>query len=275
MFRVFFDRANAFFLAIVVHTIFIVVLLVSLNWSSESISAKPTPNSQKVESIQAIVVDEAKLQTELTEMREHERMAREAEEARLRKLEQRAKTIERRRREEERKLAAAKKKFKKEQERQRKKVLEEKAREKAARKRKEEQERQRKAREKREAAKKEEERRRKEAEQALERKLAAEQTKRKQRLRDRYRREYIANIKLAVERNWISTTGVVKGLKCKLKVVQIPTGEVINVSVVVSSGNRAFDRSAVAAVFKSSPLPRPKDSSAFDRNIVLTFSPEN
>nr|VFK20526.1 MAG: colicin import membrane protein [Candidatus Kentron sp. LPFa] len=279
MFRFFLDKVNALFLAVVVHVIFVVILLVNLDWSS-----KPPTNSApnpKVEPIQAVVVDEARMQAELAKIREQERMARQAEEERLRKLEQKTKAIERRRKEEERRLAAAKKKFKDEQERQRKQAKAEKARKEAARKRKAE-ERRRKAKEKKEAAKKEalrkkkeEERKRKEAEQALERKLAAEQAKRAQRLRDRYRMAYVADIKSAVNRNWIKTAGATKGLQCKLKVVQIPTGEVIDVSVIESSGNAAFDRSAVAAVFKSSPLPSPRDPSIFDRNIVLTFSPED
>nr|VFK54888.1 MAG: Cell division and transport-associated protein TolA [Candidatus Kentron sp. TUN]VFK57697.1 MAG: Cell division and transport-associated protein TolA [Candidatus Kentron sp. TUN]VFK66479.1 MAG: Cell division and transport-associated protein TolA [Candidatus Kentron sp. TUN] len=282
MFRVFLDKFNALFLAIVVHVVFVMILLVSLDWSSKPMPTKSVLN-RKVESIQAVVIDEAKVQAELTKIREQEQMARQAEEARLRTLERRAKVAEKRRKEEERKLIAAKKKFKDEQKRQRKKkAREEKAKKEAARKRKKEQERQRKAKEKREAEKKkaarkkkEEERRRKEAKRALERKLAAEQAKRDQRLRDRYRMEYIADIKSVVEHNWIRTTGTGKGLKCKLKVTQTPSGEVVNVSIIASSGNTVFDRSAIVAVFKSSPLPRPKDPSAFDRNIILPFSSEN
>nr|VFJ59918.1 MAG: colicin import membrane protein [Candidatus Kentron sp. FW]VFJ66340.1 MAG: colicin import membrane protein [Candidatus Kentron sp. FW] len=273
MFRALLDKANALFFAIVVHVVFVLVLLVSLDWSSEPAPVKP--KRQEVESIQAVVVDEVKVQTELAKIKEQERKAHQAEEARLRRLEQKARAAERRRKEEERKLVAAKKKFKEEQERQRRKqAKEEKARKEAARKRK--------AEEKREAAekvareKKEEERKRGEAKQALERKLTAEKAERQrqQRLRDRYRMQYVADIKSAVERKWIRV-GNTKGLRCKLKVVQIPTGEVVDVSIIKSSGNTAFDRSAVAAVFKASPLPRPRDASVFDRVIILPFSPEN
>jgi len=279
MFRIFFDKANALFLAIAVHVAFVMILLVSLDWSSRPVSVQSAPPPLKVEPIQAVVVDEAKVQEELTKIKEQEQMARQAEEAHLRKIEQKAKAAERRRKEEERKLAAAKKKLKIEQERLRKKAKKEEAEKIAARKRKEKEEQQRKAKEealKKEAArkKKEEERERKEAEQALAQKLAEEQAKREQRLLDQYRMEYIVDIKSAVEHNWIRPAGTEPGLKCKLKVTQIPSGEVVDVSVIVSSGNSTFDRSAVAAVFKSSPLPSPRDSSAFDRNIVLTFSPE-
>nr|VFK37863.1 MAG: colicin import membrane protein [Candidatus Kentron sp. TC]VFK41691.1 MAG: colicin import membrane protein [Candidatus Kentron sp. TC] len=281
MFRLFLDKVSALFLAVVVHVVFVVVLLVNLDWSSKPTPTNSMPHARKVEPIQAVVVDEAKIQAELTKIEEHEQMVRQAEEERLRKLEEKTKAIERRRKEEERRLAIAKKKRKDEQERQRKQVKEEKARKEAARRR-EEEERKRKAKEKKEAAKKEAlrkkkeaERKRKEAERTLQRKLAAEQAKREQRLRDRYRMAYVVDIKSTVKRNWIRIVGATKGLKCKLKVAQIPTGEVIEVSVIESSGNAAFDRSAVAAVFKSSPLPLPKDPSVFDRNIVLTFNPED
>jgi colicin import membrane protein len=44
-----------------------------------------------------------------------------------------------------------------------------------------------------------------------------------------------------------------------------------------SSGIAAFDNSAVAAVYKSSPLPVPKDPQAFGvfRSFKLTLKPEN
>nr|VFK39187.1 MAG: colicin import membrane protein [Candidatus Kentron sp. SD]VFK39786.1 MAG: colicin import membrane protein [Candidatus Kentron sp. SD] len=287
MFRGFLNKANALFLAIVVHVAFVAILLVSLDWSFKPISTKLAPDSPRIEPIQAMVVDETKIEDELAKLKKQEQVARQAEETRLRELEQRAKAAEKRRKAEERKLADAKKKFEDERKRQREKIKKEKAKKEAERKRRKEQERRRKAKEKKakekeEAAKKaaarkkrEEERQRKEAERALESKLAEEQARREERLRDRYRREYVANIKSAVERNWIRTVATAKGLKCKLKVAQLPTGEVVDVSIIASSGNTAFDRSAVAAVFKSSPLPKPKDSSAFDRNVVLTFSPEN
>ena len=45
--------------------------------------------------------------------------------------------------------------------------------------------------------------------------------------------------------------------------------------VLKSSGNVAFDRSAVLAVRKSSPLPKPKDDRLFQREIVLDFTPDS
>jgi len=292
MFRTFTDRAKAFSFAIVVHAVFVAVLLLSFDWSPDPI---PQSKSREVDPIQAVVIDEKKIQAELAEIENRKRTESEAEKARLRKLEKQAEAARKRRQKEERKLAAAKKKFKEEQERQRKEKVKKEAarkqeaerrkREKAAkeaeRKRKEAEERQRKAEEKRkkeEAVRKkqEEERKRQEAEQVRQRKLAADKAKReRQRRLNRYRLQYITDIRSAIEHNWIRPPGMAKGLECKLKVTQIPGGEVADVKVISSSGNPAFDRSAVAAVYKASPLPKPRDPSMFDRNIVLIFNPEN
>ncbi|VFM95187.1 MAG: Cell division and transport-associated protein TolA [Candidatus Kentron sp. G] len=288
-FRSFTGKAKALFFAIAVHAAFIVVLLLNFDWSPEVMPPRSVPKQQKIEPIQAKVVDEAKVQAELAEIEKRKQMEREAEKARMQKLERQARAARERREKEERKLADIERKLKEKQEQKRK----EEAKREAERQRKEkaEKERRRKAEEKaakekaarKKAAaarkKKEQERKRQEAEKALQEKLAAEQAERdrqRQRLLDQYRLEYITDIKFAVERNWIRPPGAAKGLKCKLKVTQTQDGRVLDVSITVSSGNPGFDRSAVAAVFKASPLPKPRDSSVFDRNIVFTLlNPEN
>ena len=87
--------------------------------------------------------------------------------------------------------------------------------------------------------------------------------------------EYIGQIQATVNRNWIRPTGAGKGLKCTVKVAQIPGGEVHSVVITKSSGNVAFDRSVENAVLKSSPLPQPKDPSLFAREIIFEFEPED
>ena len=59
-----------------------------------------------------------------------------------------------------------------------------------------------------------------------------------------------------------------------MRVVQIPSGEVVQVEIVTSSGNVAFDRSIEEAALRSSPLPLPKDPSLFDRSIMIAFELE-
>jgi len=64
-------------------------------------------------------------------------------------------------------------------------------------------------------------------------------------------------------------------LSCKVKVNLIPSGDVMSVSVVKSSGNALFDNSVERAVRKASPLPVPKDPSVFKqfRSFTFVFAP--
>lgn len=48
-------------------------------------------------------------------------------------------------------------------------------------------------------------------------------------------------------------------LRAQISFSMLPDGTVQNPSVSVSSGNGAFDRSAISAVFKASPLPKPPE----------------
>jgi colicin import membrane protein len=56
-------------------------------------------------------------------------------------------------------------------------------------------------------------------------------------------------------------------------VVQLPTGEIIDVQLVKSSGVRAYDEAVQRAILKSSPLPRPDSPDMFRRSITLKFRP--
>ena len=67
------------------------------------------------------------------------------------------------------------------------------------------------------------------------------------------RMEYIAQVKDRIERNWSRPAGSDPGLECVVRVTQIPGGEVVQVEIRQSSGNRAFDRSVEEAVFHASP----------------------
>ncbi|HEX9583478.1 MAG TPA: cell envelope integrity protein TolA, partial [Gammaproteobacteria bacterium] len=94
-------------------------------------------------------------------------------------------------------------------------------------------------------------------------------------LLDQQRVEYIAQIKSAVENKWIRPADLRKGLKTEVQVSQIPGGVVTDVTVTISSGNVAFDRSVVNAIRKASPLPLPKDPALFTRNLQFEFDPED
>ena len=58
-------------------------------------------------------------------------------------------------------------------------------------------------------------------------------------------------------------------------VTQLPTGEVLDAKLVISSGHRAYDDAVVRAILKSSPLPKPDSAALFERELKLTFRPQD
>jgi len=86
--------------------------------------------------------------------------------------------------------------------------------------------------------------------------------------------KYISQIRSKITRNWRRPPEIDNGLTTSLRVKLFPGGAVADVSVTRSSGNPVYDRSALDAVKKASPLPVPKGS-GFDkfRSFKLKFSP--
>lgn len=72
--------------------------------------------------------------------------------------------------------------------------------------------------------------------------------------------KYIGLIQQTIRANWINQFMNVGDLTVTLQIDLDSKGDVQSVTVVQSSGNTAFDRQAVIAVRKSSPLPMPKDA---------------
>jgi colicin import membrane protein len=89
--------------------------------------------------------------------------------------------------------------------------------------------------------------------------------------------KYKALISQAISQNWIIPGSVDKRLSAQLLIRVAPGGVVLDVQVVKSSGDDNLDRSARAAVFKSSPLPVPTNTDEFEpfRQFVLKVKPEN
>jgi colicin import membrane protein len=56
-------------------------------------------------------------------------------------------------------------------------------------------------------------------------------------------------------------------------VVQLPTGEILDVKLRKSSGVPAYDSAVQRAIVKSSPLPKPPQAGMFERNLELRFRP--
>ena len=89
---------------------------------------------------------------------------------------------------------------------------------------------------------------------------------------------YVAGIYQAVVRNWSRPPSARNDMQAELLVELIPTGEVVSVTLVASSGNTAFDRSAEAAVRKARRFQVPNDIGLFEarfRQFTLLFKPED
>ncbi len=188
---------------------------------------------------------------------EEERKKKEAEEkARLEK-----ERLEKERIEKEKQ--AREKAEREEKERKEKAERERKAQEEKARKEKEE--RERKARE--EKARKEAEAKRiAEAEKAFQRNLENQ-------ARENALSRWKAQIQAKVRGNVNLPPNIVGNPEAIFEVTQLPTGEVINVRMIKSSGNAAYDDAIQRAILKSSPLPLPERKDIFDRRLILNFKP--
>lgn len=81
-----------------------------------------------------------------------------------------------------------------------------------------------------------------------------------------------------VRQNWSRPPSARNGMQAKLLVELIPTGEVVGVNLVESSGNGAFDRSAEQAVRSARRFEVPQENSIFEshfRQFYFLFQPED
>jgi len=122
--------------------------------------------------------------------------------------------------------------------------------------------------------KQEEEKARKLAEEKAEQeRLAAQERARVAGVVDKYK----ALILSAIGQQWILPDAVNSNLSSQFKIKLAPSGQVLDVQLLRSSGDPVLDRSAEAAIYKASPLPVPSDAKTFNifREISLTVRPEN
>ena len=87
--------------------------------------------------------------------------------------------------------------------------------------------------------------------------------------------EYVGRIRAKVRGNWILPQDLRANPEAVFSVVQLPTGEVLSVKLVRSSGIAAYDDAVERAILKSSPLPRPDRPELFSRELRLTFRPKD
>ena len=83
--------------------------------------------------------------------------------------------------------------------------------------------------------------------------------------------KYMGMIQQSIRSNWINQFDPNANLTAVLKINLDTIGNVLSVTVASSSGNSAFDRQAVLAVKKSSPLPLPQDPDLAKKFLNLTL----
>ncbi len=272
-------------IAVLLHVVVFTILMVRFDWWS---SEPP----QATAAIQAVVVDKLP-QVEPPPAPQRERQQAEQREREQQRVLEEKRRQEQQKRIEEQKRIDAEKRRKEIELAERRKAEEEKRRKEIelAERRKAEEEKRKAEREKRKKA--EEEARRRKAEQ--EKRKRAEEEKRKKAEAEKRRREaerkrredelksllaaeeeflegearrknqaelarYIDRIRARVESRWREPPNVREGMSSSVRIRLSPSGEVLVVKTVQSSGDAVFDRSVEAAVRKASPLPLPSDT---------------
>ena len=87
---------------------------------------------------------------------------------------------------------------------------------------------------------------------------------------DRYR----AELRARIERAWNRPPSAHPGLRCEVRVTQVPGGTVTDVRIGACNGDAAVQQSITNAVLRASPLPAPPDPSLFERILNLVFEPD-
>ncbi len=293
------NNPRAAVLAVIAHVIFITVLLVSFTFSSDDEEAGH--KGPKLEVIKAEAIDEKQINAELKRHRDAEQrqqqkikdQARKKKEAQLREKKRKAdkkkkQAAEKKRKTEKKKQLVAEKKRKLAEKKRKQKVAKEKQRKADVKKKQEREKRLAKEKKRKEIERKriEEEERKHQQEMArqdaeMQQKLTADrqrQTAARQAANQREINKYQGLIKNAVTRHWTLPSTEVSGLVCEVKVRIIPNGEVIDVQIMKSSDNIAFDRSVKKAVRRAAPLPVPSvESGLFDefREVIFAFEPRD
>lgn len=241
--------------------------------------------------IEAVAISESQIQAEIKKLKKVDKRKKRDQ----KRLQDKAKKATRDRKKEEKKLRALKKKQKEQKRINKKKRIQENKRLAAFEKKRKRQEKAaqdklntlEKKRQKRKAKFEKEEKQRQERKAKLEKEEKQRQAiiaDKKRAVEQKRRAVYVQSevskykglIRGQITRSWVFPVSYQKGMRCKVLVRLIPSGDVISVRIIQSSGNSAFDRSVEMAVNRASPLPVPKSSSGlFEhfREVEFVFDP--
>lgn len=250
----------SFAFALTLHATILALFGVSFGNDTELVKQEPMP-----EIIQASILDETKIQQEAQRLKQKENQKQLTQQRQQQQLKERLKkeqellrNTEQRRQQEEKKTLVL--------EQQRKTLaLKEKQRKKA-------QERQQALALKKRKQAEQEAKQRQQAAAAKNKALLAKQALAAKARAKANKHATIAAqtaIQQKVIKRWIKPPLFTEGMSCTIRVRLLSSGDVMSVTVLRSSGNSIFDRSAENAVRKASPLPVPKDKDLFTKKFRL------
>jgi colicin import membrane protein len=85
---------------------------------------------------------------------------------------------------------------------------------------------------------------------------------------------YVDKIRTKIKANIVLPSDIKGNPEAIFDVIQIPSGDVIQVRLVKSSGHKLYDEAVERAIRKASPLPRPDRPEQFRRELELKFRPQ-
>ena len=89
---------------------------------------------------------------------------------------------------------------------------------------------------------------------------------------DSLRARYVFALQQSVTSNWLRPDSAAPGLRCTVRIAQIPGGQVLSASVVPPcNGDDLTRRSLEAAVLRAQPLPYQGYEKVFERSIDFVF----
>jgi len=93
--------------------------------------------------------------------------------------------------------------------------------------------------------------------------------------RNRAMQTWIDKIRGKIRGNIVLPPDIRGNPEALVLVTQLPTGQVLDAKLVISSGHTAYDDAVMRAILKSSPLPKPDSPGLFERDLKLTFHPKD
>ena len=93
--------------------------------------------------------------------------------------------------------------------------------------------------------------------------------------RDRAMATWVDKVRAKIRGNIVLPPDLKGNPEALYLVTQLPTGEVLQARLVISSGHTAYDEAVLRAILKSSPLPKPDSPGVFERELKLTFRPKD